>query len=123
MAGFSGGGAGDEAVVFVDSRSDTVCVAGELGGLARSRRRWRTLGRRRCLRSDRWKTRVRGLIGTAAEPGSLAGGVVQGVAGRVASAFRQGAKEIAFRHALCIVETLEAERVGCRDRFVVRPSA
>lgn len=98
-------------------------VAGELGGLARSRRRWRTLGRRRCLRSDRWKTRVRGLRGAAAEPGPLAAGVVQGVVGRVSTESHRGVEDAAFRHTLCIVGTLGVGRAGCRCGFVSRLAA
>ena len=75
------------------------------------------------MRSDRWKTRVRISRGTAAKPGSLAAGVVQGVVGRVTTELRQGVKEAAFRHALCIVGTLGVERVGYRGGFVGRPSA
>ena len=46
------------------------------------------------------------LEGSAVGPGLLAAGVVRGVVGRVTTALRQGVKEAAFRHVLCIVGTL-----------------
>ena len=92
-------------------------------GWPMSRRRRRTLGRRRYMRSDRWKSRVRESRSAAAKPRSLATGVVQSVAGRVTTELHRGVEEAVFRHALAIVGTLGVGRVGYHGGFVGRPSA